>query len=62
MSAPLADISFMPTGGIGRENMLEYLELPNVVAIGGSWMIDAKALAAGDWDAMGAYAERQIQA
>jgi 2-dehydro-3-deoxyphosphogluconate aldolase / (4S)-4-hydroxy-2-oxoglutarate aldolase len=62
MSAPLADISFMPTGGIGRENMQEYLDLPNVVAIGGSWMIDAKALAAGDWDAMGAYAERQIQA
>ena len=62
MSAPLADISFMPTGGIHRENMQDYLDLPNVVAIGGSWMIDSKALAAGDWDALGAYAERQIQA
>ena len=62
MSAPLANISFMPTGGIHRENMQDYLALPNVVSIGGSWMIDADALAAGDWDKLGAYAERQIQA
>jgi 2-dehydro-3-deoxyphosphogluconate aldolase/(4S)-4-hydroxy-2-oxoglutarate aldolase len=42
--------------------MQDYLALPNVVSIGGSWMIDADALAAGDWDKLGAYAERQIQA
>ena len=45
MAAPLAEISFMPTGGIDRENMLDYLDLPNVVAVGGSWMIDKTALA-----------------
>lgn len=62
MAAPLADIFFMPTGGIDRENMLDYLDLPNVVAIGGSWMIDKTALANGEWEALGSYAEQQIRA
>jgi len=57
----LAEISFMPTGGIDRENMLDYLDLPNVVAVGGSWMIDKTALAKGDWEALGSFAEQQIR-
>ena len=61
MAAPLAEISFMPTGGIDRENMLDYLDLPNVVAVGGSWMIDKTALAKGDWEALGSFAEQQIR-
>ena len=61
MAAPLAEISFMPTGGIGRENMLDYLDLPNVVAVGGSWMIDKTALANSDWEALGSFAEQQIR-
>ena len=59
LAAPLAQISFMPTGGISDKNMQEYLDLPNVVAIGGSWMIDKSALAQADWDALTAYAEQK---
>ena len=55
MAAPL--LSFMPTGGIDRD----YLDLPNVVAVGGSWMIDKTALAEGDWEALGSFAEQQIR-
>ena len=47
----------MPTGSIGRENMLHYRLLPDVVTFGGSWKIDKTALANGEWEALGSYAE-----
>ena len=47
----------MPTGSIGRENMLYYRLLPVVVTFGGSWKIDKTALANGEWEALGSYAE-----
>lgn len=40
LSAPYPDIRFMPTGGIDKENICEYLSLKNVIACGGSWMAD----------------------
>jgi 2-dehydro-3-deoxyphosphogluconate aldolase/(4S)-4-hydroxy-2-oxoglutarate aldolase len=42
-------VRFVPTGGINRNNMLQYLERPSVVAIGGSWMVEKKLIAAQDW-------------
>lgn len=50
MASPLPQITFMPTGGINGRSALDYLTLPNVIAVGGSWMVDKKAVAAGDWD------------
>lgn len=50
MAAPLADIRFCPTGGIGPRNLSDYLALPNVIAIGGSWLTPPADLAAGAWD------------
>ncbi|MGC6512576.1 MAG: bifunctional 4-hydroxy-2-oxoglutarate aldolase/2-dehydro-3-deoxy-phosphogluconate aldolase [Parvibaculales bacterium] len=50
LHAPLPDLTFMPTGGITRENARSYLALENVACIGGSWMIDKAAIAAGDWE------------
>ncbi len=50
--APLHDLAVMPTGGINAANAMSYLNIPNVVAIGGSWMVDAKHLEAGDFDAI----------
>ena len=47
--APLPGIRFCPTGGIVAANAGSYLELPNVVAVGGSWVAPADALAAGDF-------------
>ena len=49
LSAPLAGLSFCPTGGIGPDNLASYLACPNVVCVGGSWVAPVKAVAAGDW-------------
>ena len=46
---PLADMQFCPTGGVTPQNMLELLALPNVVCVGGSWMISAQHLQQGDY-------------
>lgn len=48
-----ADISFLPTGGITKDNYLQYLELKNVIACGGSFMIPKEMLTA--WDIEGIY-------
>lgn len=50
MAAVFPEVRFLPTGGIGPSNLAEYLQLGSVVAVGGSWMVPAEALAAGDWD------------
>ncbi len=49
MSAPYGDVKFVPTGGISEDNLLDYLNFSKVVACGGSWMVDQKAIAAKDW-------------
>lgn len=50
LAGPFRAVSFVPTGGIGPENVVDYLELPSVVAVGGSWMVPADVVAAGDFD------------
>lgn len=49
LAGPLPQARFCPTGGIGPANAPEYLSLPNVGCVGGSWMVPADAVAAGDW-------------
>lgn len=46
---PLPDMRFCPTGGITAETAPEYLALPNVLCVGGSWMIDKTMIANKDW-------------
>jgi 2-dehydro-3-deoxyphosphogluconate aldolase / (4S)-4-hydroxy-2-oxoglutarate aldolase len=46
---PFGDVKFCPTGGITTVNAPEFLALPNVVCVGGSWLTPADALAQGDW-------------
>ncbi|HEX2216420.1 MAG TPA: bifunctional 4-hydroxy-2-oxoglutarate aldolase/2-dehydro-3-deoxy-phosphogluconate aldolase [Xanthobacteraceae bacterium] len=46
--APLPQMRFCPTGGIGANNAAAYLALPNVAAVGGSWVAPKEALASGD--------------
>jgi 2-dehydro-3-deoxyphosphogluconate aldolase/(4S)-4-hydroxy-2-oxoglutarate aldolase len=48
-SGPFGDVLFCPTGGITLQNAPEFLALPNVVCVGGSWLVPADALAQGDW-------------
>ena len=47
--APLPDIVFCPTGGIDAAKAAIYLALPNVLCVGGSWMLPTAALEAGDY-------------
>ncbi|MFJ1805364.1 MULTISPECIES: bifunctional 4-hydroxy-2-oxoglutarate aldolase/2-dehydro-3-deoxy-phosphogluconate aldolase [unclassified Streptomyces] len=49
LAGPLPQARFCPTGGIGPDNAPDYLSLPNVGCVGGSWMIPADAVAARDW-------------
>ena len=46
---PFADIRFCPTGGITAQNAGEFLALPNVLCVGGSWLVPQDALQQGDW-------------
>ena len=48
-SGPFFDVGFCPTGGLTPENAPQFLALPNVRCVGGSWLVPADALAAGDW-------------
>jgi len=50
LAGPFPDISFCPTGGISLNNAREYLDLPNVVCIGGSWMVPPDLVKNQDWD------------
>ena len=49
LAGPLPQARFCPTGGIGPDNAPDYLRLPNVGCVGGTWMLPADALAARDW-------------
>jgi 2-dehydro-3-deoxyphosphogluconate aldolase/(4S)-4-hydroxy-2-oxoglutarate aldolase len=46
---PFGDVRFCPTGGITAANAGEFLALPNVACVGGSWLTPADAVRAGDW-------------
>ena len=48
-SGPFFDVRFCPTGGVTQDNATQFLALPNVVCVGGSWLVPADAMAAGDW-------------
>lgn len=55
-SGPFFDVQFCPTGGVNEANAKEFLALPNVVCVGGSWLTPADALASGDWERITALA------
>lgn len=51
ITAPYAHtpLRLVPLGGIGPDNLRDYLACPLVIAVGGSWLTDGKLAAAGDW-------------
>jgi 2-dehydro-3-deoxyphosphogluconate aldolase/(4S)-4-hydroxy-2-oxoglutarate aldolase len=51
-------IVFCPTGGVNEENAAEYLALPNVPLVGGTWIASAEAIQARDWNGITARAKR----
>ena len=49
-SGPFFDVQFCPTGGVTLQNAPELLALPNVVCVGGSWIVPTDAMVKGEWD------------
>jgi 2-dehydro-3-deoxyphosphogluconate aldolase / (4S)-4-hydroxy-2-oxoglutarate aldolase len=52
LRGPFPDVRFVPTGGVSAANAADYLALPSVAAIGGSWMVAPELIRAGDFDAV----------
>ncbi|WP_345130141.1 bifunctional 4-hydroxy-2-oxoglutarate aldolase/2-dehydro-3-deoxy-phosphogluconate aldolase [Dactylosporangium darangshiense] len=52
LAAPFRSVRFIPTGGVSAGNIADYLALPSVLAVGGTWMVAPDLLAARDWDAV----------
>jgi 2-dehydro-3-deoxygluconokinase len=61
LAGPFPQVRFCPTGGIGAENFLEWLKLPNVASVGGSWLAPAADIRAADWPAITARARRAVE-
>ncbi len=55
---PFGDVRFCPTGGINAANAPEFLALPNVVCVGGSWLTPADVMARGNWSQVTALAHQ----
>lgn len=60
-AGPLPAARFCPTGGITTDNARDYLALPNVVCVGGSWLTPRATVDAGDWKAIEALARAASQ-
>ena len=56
-AGPFADVVFCPTGGITPETAPQFLALPNVKVVGGSWLTPADAVQRGDWARITALAQ-----
>lgn len=50
LAAPFGGVTFVPTGGIGPDDLGDYLSIPAVAAVGGSWMVPRDRIRAGDFD------------
>ena len=62
MSAPLPHLKFMPTGGVKQETAANYLSLPNVVAVGGTWIATPDDIASGRFDGITAKTKAALAA
>lgn len=50
MAAPYNQLRFMPTGGIGTQNLKDYLEFDKIICCGGSWMVKADLIKNGEFE------------
>lgn len=60
IGGPLPQISFCPTGGLTIETFTEFLALPNVACVGGTWLVPKEAVAAKNWQAITDIAARTM--
>jgi len=61
MHGPFPDVMFCPTGGVSEETAPQFLALPNVACVGGSWLTPKAAVQAGDWKEITRLASRASQ-
>lgn len=62
LAAPYRGLRFIPTGGITSAKLRQYLDIPAVLAVGGTWMVAADLLASGNWDDVTALAAEAVTA
>lgn len=62
LAGPFADMMFIPTGGVNTANVVDYAKLPNVLAVGGSWMVKTDLINAGKWDEITAACQEAVKA
>lgn len=60
IAAPLAQVKFCPTGGVSVKNVAEYVALGCVATVGGTWMLPADAIDAGNWDQITALTKEAV--
>ena len=53
LAGPYPMMRYVPTGGIGPGDLADYLALPSVAAVGGSWLATPGAVEAGAWETIG---------
>ncbi len=58
LTAPFPGARFCPTGGVGEDNVADWLEIESVVAVGGSWLTPSTEMSAKDWPSITRRAER----
>ena len=61
LAGPFPQARFCPTGGIGEETLADWLRLPNVASVGGSWLAPAADIRSGNWVAITARARRTVE-
>ena len=62
LAGPFGDVAFCPTGGIGLHNIADYLSLPSVACIGGSWLTPLDLQDQGDWQSITQRTEEAVTA
>ncbi|QEE09622.1 bifunctional 4-hydroxy-2-oxoglutarate aldolase/2-dehydro-3-deoxy-phosphogluconate aldolase [Bartonella kosoyi] len=61
LASPFSEIFFCPTGGLTQKSATQWLQLPNVFCVGGSWIAPQQLIAIKDWDSMSALAHTASQ-
>ncbi|MEH1098924.1 bifunctional 4-hydroxy-2-oxoglutarate aldolase/2-dehydro-3-deoxy-phosphogluconate aldolase [Micromonospora sp. CPCC 205561] len=62
LAAPFRSVRFIPTGGVNTGNLGDYLAVPAVLAVGGTWMVAPDLIAAGRWDEVAARTAAAVEA
>lgn len=61
VTATYPDVRFLPTGGVGPENLCDYLAVPSVLAVGGSWLVRPELLRDGRFDEIERLAREAVE-